>query len=192
MQNDEKNYDDHAERGHQHDHDHDHERRGHGHEHARQGVTPRDQIPGRGSDLDRADRPGVPMERTPPRLDGPLLPPEQQHSAVEVLVSPERPGITPLYGTSAPPRGLSGMLRRAAFKTTENDIRHWLMLLLADRVDVVEGIGDDLRQGRVPNVLGEMGMAAEWRHNKAGVAKKAAIGAAVVGIGYYLLKRRRA
>jgi len=172
-----------------HDHGHSHERqRGVA---LRQGVTPREQIPGWGSDLDRANRPGVPMERTPPRLDGPLAPPEQQHSAVEVLVSPERPGITPLYGTSAPPRGLSGMLRRAAFKTTENDIRHWLMLLVADRIDAVEGIGDDLREGRVPNVLSEMGMAAEWRYNKAGVAKKAAIGAAVVGIGYYLLKRRR-
>jgi hypothetical protein len=157
----------------------------------RAGVIPRAHIPGWGSDLDRANRPAVPMERMPARLDGPRKPPEQQHSAVEVLVSPERPGITPLYGTSAPPRGLSGVMRRAAFKMTENDIRHWMMLMLADRVDMVEGIGDDLRHGFVPNVLGEMGMGAEWRHNKAGVAKKAAIGAAVIGLGYYLLKRRR-
>jgi hypothetical protein len=188
MHNDDNHHDVDAVPGRQNGHRHEHARHGVA---TRRGVTPREQIAGWGSDLDRANRPGVPMERTPPRLDGPLRPPEQQHSAVEVLVSPERPGITPLYGTSAPPRGLSGMLRRAAFKMTENDIRHWLMLLLADRVDVVEGIGDDLRQGRVPNVLGEMGMAAEWRYNKAGVAKKAAIGAAVVGIGYYLIKRRR-
>jgi hypothetical protein len=157
----------------------------------RRAVMPRAHIPGWGSDLDRANRPAVPMERMPARLDGPRNPPEQQHSAVEVLVSPERPGITPLYGTSAPPRGLSGVMRRAAFKMTENDIRHWMMLMLADRVDMVEGIGEDLRKGRVPNVLAEMGMGAEWRYNKAGVAKKAAIGTAVLGLGYYLLKRGR-
>lgn len=185
MQNDDTEF------GAEHEHEHEHEHR-HGPGVAlRRGVTPREYIPGWGSDLDRANRPAVPMERMPARLDGSRKPPEQQHSAVEVLVSPERPAITPLFGTPAPPRGLSGVLRRAAFKMTENDVRHWMTLMLADRVDMIEGIGDDLRKGRVPNVLAEMGMAAEWRHNKAGVAKKAAIGVAVIGLGYYLLKRRQ-
>ncbi len=151
----------------------------------------RDDIPGWGSDLDRANRPAVPMERMPPRIDRPDHPPSQQHSHVEVLVSPERPGITPLFGTSAPPRGLSGVLRRSAYRQTENDLRHWLLLLLADRVDAVEGIGEDLRQGHIPNVFSEMGLGAAWRHNPGGVVRKAAIGAAVLSISYWLLRRKK-
>jgi hypothetical protein len=150
-------------------------------------------IQGWGADLDRKNRPGVPMERTPPRLEGaPIAAPSQQPQRVEIFVSPERPRITPLFGTSAPPKGISGMLRRLAYKMTENDIRHWLLLLLADRVNVVEGVADDLMQGRVPNVLGEMGIKSEWQHNRAGLVQKAAVATAIVGIGYYLLKRRDA
>ena len=155
-------------------------------------VTPdMSHIQGWGADLDRKNRPGVPMERTPPRLDGaPASPPTQQVQHVEVFVSPERPGVTPVFGTSAPPRGLSGLMRRLAYKSTENDIGHWMLLLLADRVDMVEGIGEDLMHGKVPNVLGEMGIKAEWRHNRAGLVRKAAVATAVAGAAYYLLKRR--
>ena len=150
-------------------------------------------IQGWGADLDRKNRPGVPMERTPPRfLEGKHWDqPEQQKQDIEVFVSPERPGITPVFGTSVPPKGLSGLIRRYAYKLTENDIRHFMLLLLADRVNVVEGIGQDLRRGHVPNVLAEMGIKAEWRHNKAGLARKVAIAGAVTGVAYYLLRRRR-
>ncbi len=40
-----------------------------------------------------------------------------------------------------------GMIRRAAFTMTESDIRRWLLLLAADRVQVVEGVVDDLAHG---------------------------------------------
>lgn len=181
---------------HAHGHDHDH---GHLQQHPGQGnLAPRrpsrqelQHINGWGADLDHKDRPGVPMERTPPRFihqpEGEL---PQQAERVEVLVSPERPGITQLFGTGQPPSGLSGMIRRLAFKSTENDLRHWLLLLLADRVNVVEGIADDLARGHIPNVLGEMGIKAELKHNPAGLAKKALITTAVVGGVWYLLKRR--
>jgi hypothetical protein len=181
---------------HAHGHDHDH---GHLQQHPGQGnLVPRrpsrqelQHINGWGADLDRKDRPAVPMERTPPRFihqpEGEL---PQQPERVEVLVSPERPGITPLFGTAQPPSGLSGMIRRLAFKSTENDLRHWLLLLLADRVNVVEGIADDLARGHIPNILGEMGIKAELKHNPAGLAKKALITTAVVGGVWYLLKRR--
>ncbi|WP_137171982.1 hypothetical protein [Massilia sp. HP4] len=148
-------------------------------------------IQGWGADLDRKNRPGVPMERTPPRfINVPDGDPEPQQQHVEVLVSTERPGRTPLFGTVQPPSGLSGAIRRLAFKRTENDLRHWLLLLLADRVNVVEGIGDDLAKGRVPNILAEMGIKSELKHNPAGLVKKVAIGAAVVGAACYLMKRR--
>ena len=82
------------------------------------------------------------------------------------------------------------MLRRLAYKLTENDIRHFMLLLLADRINVVEGIGEDLAKGHVPNVLGEMGIKAEWKHNPVGLVKKAAVATAIVGLGVYLLRRR--
>jgi hypothetical protein len=149
-------------------------------------------IEGWGADLDRKDRPAVPMERMPARFINPQPgQPVQQEETVEILVSPERPGITPLFSTKQPPSGLSGMIRRLAFKTTENDIRHWLLLLVADRVNMVEGIAQDLAGGKVPNVLGEMGIKAELKHNPAGLAKKALITGAVVGGVWYLMQRRR-
>jgi hypothetical protein len=150
-------------------------------------------IPGWGADLDLKNRPAVPMERTPPRF---IHQPEgrlpQQPQRVEIFVSPERPGITPVFGTDVPPKGLSGMIRRAAYKLAENDIRHWLLLLFADRVNVVEGIGGDLMHGRVPNVLGEMGIRAELKYNPRGLVKKTAIVAAVTGTAIYLINRRSA
>lgn len=180
--------------GHDHDHDHGHHEQLPVQPQLRQHRNTREamgHIKGWGADLDHKNRPAVPMERTPPRYtpaDMPDTPAQTQR--VEVLVSNERPGITQLHGTAQPPSGLSGMLRRAAFKFTENDIRHWLILLGADRINVVEGIVDDLAHGHVPNILGEMGLKAEWQHNKAGLAKKVAIAGAIGAAAYYLLTRR--
>jgi hypothetical protein len=149
-------------------------------------------IPGWGSDLDRKNWPAVPMERTPPRfIHVPEGQPVQQAQTVEVFCSPERPGITPLFGTAQPPKWLSGAIRRLAYKLPENDLRHWLMLLAADRVNMVEGIVDDLRHGHVPNVLGEMGIRSELRYNPAGLVRKALITTAVVGGIMVLLNRRK-
>jgi hypothetical protein len=132
------------------------------------------------------------MERMPARFINPQPgQPEQQVETVEVLVSNERPGITPVFSTKQPPSGLSGMIRRLAFKMTENDVRHWLLLLAADRVNMVEGIGQDLLHGKVPNVLAEMGIKAELQHNKAGLVKKVVVASAVAGGVWYLLQRRR-
>ena len=162
---------------------------GHEHQHHRT-ITDLTTIQGWGADLDRKDRPAVPMERTPPRLPGVRLDqPEQQRQDIEVFISPERPGITPLFGTSSPPSGISGAIRRFAYKLTENDIRHWL-LLFADRVNVVEGIAQDLSRGKLPNVFAEMGIKSEWQHNRAGLVRKAAVVTAVAGVTWYLLARR--
>lgn len=149
-------------------------------------------IPGWGADLDRANRPAVPMERTPPRLDNVHWEaPAQQEPRIKVHHSIERPGITPVFGTSAPPSGLSGKLRDVAFRYSENDLRHWFILMAADRINVGEGIVQDLAHGHVPNVFAEMGAAAEWRHNRAGFIRKAVIASAVVGLAVYWLRRRR-
>lgn len=155
-------------------------------------AADRDAIQGWGADLDHANRPAYPKERTPPRL--PNLHREkiaEQVSDVEVLHSNERPGMTPVYGTSVPPSGVSGMLRRVAFRFSENDLRHWLTLLFADRVNMVEGLVSDLAHGRLPNIYAETGGPAEWRYNRKGVVRKAAIAGSIVAASVFLLRRRR-
>ncbi|WP_228536123.1 hypothetical protein [Noviherbaspirillum malthae] len=150
-------------------------------------------IKGWGADLDPNNRPAYPMERTPPRLEGlHWHDVEDQPLRMKVYHSVERPGITPVFGTSTPPSGISGKIRDVAYGFSENDVRHWLLLLFADRVNVVEGIGQDLMGGRVPNVFAEMGINAEWRYNRAGLIRTAAVASAVIGVGYILLKRRNA
>lgn len=149
-------------------------------------------IQGWGADLDPAARPAVPMERTPPRFIQPHYEqPEQQPVTVQVFHSTERPGLTPVFGTSAPPSGVSGLIRKGAYRFSENDLRRWLMLLFADRVNVVEGIIDDLAHGHVPNLFTEMGGPAEWRYNRKGFVRKAFIAGAVLGVVLYLNERRR-
>lgn len=51
--------------------------------------------------------------------------PTQQPITVEVLHSNERSNVTSVFGTSTPPSGLSGMLRRFAFKYSESSYGHW-------------------------------------------------------------------
>jgi hypothetical protein len=151
----------------------------------------RPDIPGWGADLNKADRPAYPMERTPPRLDAPPAGlPTPQHRHVEVFHSTERPGMTPIFGSTVPPRGLSGRLRRAGYSFSENDLRRWLVLLAADRVDMVEGVISDLAHGHVPNLPAEMGWRAELRHNPAGAARKVAVLAVAGGLLYLWWKRR--
>ncbi|HZW13327.1 MAG TPA: hypothetical protein VFF81_09085 [Noviherbaspirillum sp.] len=149
-------------------------------------------IPGWGADLDHKNRPAYPMERTPARLENVhWTHPEEQPINVKVYHSTERLGITPVFGTSTPPTGLSGKIRDVAYKLSENDIRHWLLLFLADRINVVEGIGQDLKHGYVPNIFAEMGVRAELKHNPAGLARKALIASAVVGAAYFFIRAKK-
>jgi hypothetical protein len=153
---------------------------------------PPEGIQGWGADVDPQARPGYPMERTPPRFINVHWDDlEHQTPTVKVFHSNERPGLTPVFGTAQPPSGVSGMIRGAAFRWSENDLRHWLMLLFADRINVVEGLLEDLAHGHVPNVFKEMGGPAEWKYNRAGFYRKAAIAGAVVGVLLYMNGRRK-
>jgi hypothetical protein len=138
-------------------------------------------IKGWGIDADPENDPTYPMKHyngaDHQRLNYERYP--QQPINVELLKSNERPAVTRVFGTSTPPSGLSGMLRRYAFRFSEGSSGHWMTLILADRINVVEGLIDDLKQGYVPNFFKEHGWTAEWRYNKKGVIKTLAIGAAV-------------
>lgn len=117
--------------------------------------------------------------------------PPMQAVNTEILRSNERPNLTATFGTSAPPSGLSGMIRRLAFKYSEGRIGHWLALLLADRINVVEGVVEDLAKGHIPNIFSESGMKAKWKHNPQAEATKVVIGLVVVTGIIFLLKRKR-
>ena len=150
-------------------------------------------IKGWGIDADPKNEPTYPMKKYTGddhnriNWERPYLQPVD----IEVLKSNERPNITAVFGTSIPPSGLSGSIRRFAFKFSESDYRHWLPLLLADRVNVVEGIVDDLKRGHIPNILAEKGMKAELKYNPRGLAKKVLLAVAVTSIAYVIVKRKR-
>jgi hypothetical protein len=112
---------------------------------AKRPITPtpeelRARIPGWGVDLDPADRPSVPRERFHPGATGahwefpdrqPELRPRER--SIEHMILP------PVFGTSCPTKGISGALRRYAYRRySEARAAHWLLLIAADRVDVVE------------------------------------------------------
>lgn len=117
--------------------------------------------------------------------------PLQQPVNVEVLHSNERPSVSAVFGTAAPPSGLSGRLRRYAFRYSEGSYGHWLTLLLADRINVLEGIADDLKKGHVPNIFAERGLKAEWKYDRPALVKKVLAGAVVIAGAAFLLSRRR-
>lgn len=151
-------------------------------------------IPGWGIDANPENDPTYPMKHRTgadyQRLN--YVRPPQQPVNEEVLHSNERPDITRVFGTSSPPTGLSGMLRRYAFKYSEGSSAHWMTLILADRVNMVEGIIDDLKRGHIPNIIKERGWTAEWKYNRKGVIKNAVIGVAVASalIAIWAYRRR--
>jgi hypothetical protein len=62
--------------------------------------------------------------------------------------------LTPVFGTAQPPHGLSGLLRKFAYSLPEHAPTHWAVMLLADRVDVVES------KVTLPRALAGFGLAA--------------------------------
>jgi hypothetical protein len=82
------------------------------------------------------------------------------------------------------------MIRRIAFKDSESSYGHWLPLMLADRVNVVEGVLDDLKHGHVPNIFGELGWKAEWKYNRKNLVRRVLVRAVVTSAAAAYLGRR--
>ena len=85
-----------------------------------------------------ADRPGVPRERAPRPAGEAYQPPTLQDRTVPVLTHTERAEVTPVFGSASPPRGLSGWMRKQAYRIPEHKAAHFMLLMVADRVDAVE------------------------------------------------------
>lgn len=147
-------------------------------------------IPGWGVDADPENNPTYPMRHVEDQTRGLTWErPAQQRPTVEILQSIEHNRRPAVVGTSTPPSGLSGMIRRYAFRRSESDWWHWLLLMGADRLNVVEGVVEDLASGRVPNIPVELGIRSELRHNQNGFAKKVGVGL-LVGAAIFAWSRR--
>jgi len=132
--------------------------------------------------VDRAleDRPGVPMEAEPASAEGvhweeiPRQPARRTHLHRRGLT-----WLTPVFGTSVPPRGISGLVRRVAYRIPEHRARHWMLLLAADRVDVVEGrLGEALARPFADTPLAPLGR--QFQRNPARTIALAALAAFLV------------
>jgi hypothetical protein len=141
-------------------------------------------IKGWGIDADPENEPTYPMKKYTgddhKRLN--YKRPAQQPVTVEILRSNERPNVTATFGTFNPPSGISGMIRRYAFQFSEGSFGHWIPLILADRVNAIEGIVDDLRNGHFPNIVRERGWTAEWKYNKKSLLTKLFTGVFLIAL----------
>lgn len=88
----------------------------------------RERIPGWGADLDPADRPSVPRLKFDPAATGAHWDfPERQPEKRPRERSIEHEFLTPVFGTSTPTHGLSGLVRKYAYRTySEGRAAHWL------------------------------------------------------------------
>jgi hypothetical protein len=149
-------------------------------------------IPGWGMDADPDNDPTYPMKHyngaDHERLNYEKAP--QQRQDMEILHSIERPSVTRVFGTSTPPTGLSGAVRRFAYKYSEATATHWMTLILADRINVIEGKIDDLKHGILPNPWIERGWRAQWKHDRPGFIRNMATTALLITAGMMWMRRK--
>lgn len=151
-------------------------------------------IAGWGMDANPDDQPNFPMkfytgdDHERKNWERPTL----QEDKVDILKSTERPGLSAVFGTPNPPRFLSGMIRKYAFRYSENMYRHWIPLLIADRIDMLESTITDLASGHAPNIAKEMGWKALYEKDKSKLIKSVAPRIVIlIGVLAYLKLRKR-
>ncbi len=131
----------------------------------------RARIPGWGADLDPKDRPSVPRERFDPGLSGAHWDfPERQPEKWPRERSIEHRFLTPVFGTSCPPKGVSGRVRKYAYTLSEGRAAHWLLLMAADRVDALESHLRSFLTLRPDNPITQTGVLSEFSHH--GIASR--------------------
>jgi hypothetical protein len=126
----------------------------------------RARIPGWGVDLDPADRPSFPREQPGIQTGAHWDFPERQPEEWPRERSVEHAFLTPVFGTSTPPAGVSGAIRKYAYaKFSEGRAAHWLLLIAGDRVDAWEHHLRSLATLRPDNPVTETGVLSEFsRH----------------------------
>jgi hypothetical protein len=132
----------------------------------------RARIPGWGVDLDPHDRPAVPKLQFQKDLSGAHWEfPERQPEKWPRERSIEHKFLTPVFGTACPPKGLSGAMRKYAYKEySEGRAAHWLLLMAADRVDSLENSLRSMVSRHPDNPITETGVLAEFTYH--GIASR--------------------
>lgn len=127
----------------------------------------RARIPGWGADLDPSDRPSVPREVLGSTPDGAHWQlPEDQPERWPRERSIEHARLTPVFGATCPPRGVSGAIRRLAYRRfSEARAAHWLLLLAADRVESKAHALRSMASPRPDNPITETGVLSEARRH---------------------------
>jgi hypothetical protein len=127
----------------------------------------RARIPGWGVDLDPKDRPSVPKLQFQEDLTGAHWEfPDRQPEKWPRERSIEHKFLTPVFGTAQPPKGISGAIRKFSYaKYSEGRAAHWLLLMLADRVDAVEHHVASFLTLRPDNPITETGVLSEFTHH---------------------------
>src|SRR5919206_36346 len=114
-----------------------------------------------------ARRPSVPRlqvvaDRTGAHWDFPERQPEKWPRERSV----EHEFLTPVFGTVCPPKALSGVLRKYSYKHfSEARTTHWLLLVVADRVDALESQLRSFMTLRPDNPITETGLISEFKHH---------------------------
>ena len=133
---------------------------------AESGDALRERIAGWGVDLDPKDRPSarrlVFQENTGAHWELP----ERQTEKWPRERSVEHKFLPPVFGTACPPKGLSGAIRRLSYaRCSEGQSAHWLLLVLADRVDAWENHLKSFITLRPDNPITETGVVSEFSHH---------------------------
>lgn len=138
--------------------------------HSRPGTDSADQlrarIPGWGVDLDPQDRPSVPRLQFQDDLSGAHWEfPDRQPEKEPRERSIEHEFLTPVFGTAQPLRGLSGAIRKLSYaRYSEGRLAHWMLLVVADRVDAVEHHLKSFATLRPDNPITQTGVRSEFTH----------------------------
>jgi hypothetical protein len=127
----------------------------------------RERIPGWGVDLDPKDRPSVPKLKFQEDFTGAHWEfPERQPEKWPRERSIEHKFLPPVFGTACPPKGLSGAIRKYSYaKYSEGRAAHWLLLMLADRVDAWESHLVSFLTMHPDNPITETGVKSEFTHH---------------------------
>jgi hypothetical protein len=127
----------------------------------------RERIPGWGVDLDPKDRPSVPRLKFQEDFTGAHWEfPERQPEKWPRERSIEHKFLPPVFGTACPPTGVSGAIRKYSYaQYSEGRAAHWLLLMLADRVDAWENHLKSFLTLRPDNPITETGVKSEFTHH---------------------------